>query len=269
MARIRTIKPEFWADEKLARMDAPTRLLFLALISMADDCGRLVDSVPQIASFVHPFYDEANDPETEFANVSREIRESLAKLTVSGRVARGSNSHGQKVIQIVNWKRHQRVDHPNLKSALAQIIGLKEVNAPLAKRSRKPREKFPSNSRTIPVPVPVPVPSSPDADAPATRDVGRDTWLTPYLELWTRQVGVVTPARLGKALSPVHHKYGPGDTLAGLQAYLDEPRPPDKPVKLEWFASDAARWIAEGRTPLQNPDGTLTARGERITRPDT
>lgn len=44
MARIRTIKPEFWSDEKLSPLAPIDRLTFLGLISMADDYGRVHDA---------------------------------------------------------------------------------------------------------------------------------------------------------------------------------------------------------------------------------
>lgn len=102
---------------------------------------------------------------------------------------------------------------------------------------------------------------SPDGDPPT-----KDTWLTPYHDLWTRRVGIIAPKRCATAIAPVRAQYGDAATLKGLTAYLDEPRNPDKPVKLEYFKTDAARWIREGQMP-PSIDGVLTARGERITRP--
>jgi hypothetical protein len=105
--RIRTIKPEFWGDEKLAPMDPLTRLVFLGLISMADDAGRLLDSVKLIDGVL-------------FAHTEDSAREPLANLARAGRITRGLTSSGQRIIQINGW-RHQKVDHPNLKSALPPI----------------------------------------------------------------------------------------------------------------------------------------------------
>ena len=109
MARIRSIKPEFWADEKLAPLDALTRLVFLGLISMADDTGRLVDNLKQIDAMIFPCTDETS-------------REALATLSRIGRIIRGKTANGQPVVQVANWQRHQRVDHPNLLAALPEII---------------------------------------------------------------------------------------------------------------------------------------------------
>jgi len=113
MARIRTIKPEFWQDEKLAPLPEIDRLVFLGLISMADDCGRLLDNVKVIDAFI-------------FAESSRTSRESLATLSRIGRVERGKTASGQRVIQIVNWTKHQRVDKPNNAAALPQIVAPSE-----------------------------------------------------------------------------------------------------------------------------------------------
>ena len=41
MARIRTIKPEFWEDEDVGRLSPMARLLFIGSWSLADDEGLL------------------------------------------------------------------------------------------------------------------------------------------------------------------------------------------------------------------------------------
>ena len=109
MARIRTIKPEFWQDEKLAPLDPLTRLVFLGLISQADDAGRLVDSVRLIDGLLFPMTDDT-------------CAEALVKLHDLGVIERGVTASGQRVIQIVNWDKHQKVEKPNLKSALDPIV---------------------------------------------------------------------------------------------------------------------------------------------------
>lgn len=110
MARIRTIKPEFWADEKLSHLGAMDRLVFLGLISMADDYGRLHDNVKIIDAFVFPNTDDT-------------VRESLANLSRMNRIRRGKSSQGMPVIEIVNWDKHQKVDKPQPKLALPPIAG--------------------------------------------------------------------------------------------------------------------------------------------------
>lgn len=100
MPRIRTIKPEFWGDEKLAPMRAIDRLVFLGLISLADDAGRLLDSVRAVDGFVFPESDDS-------------ASESLDRLAQNGRITRYVSASGQRLIQITNWKRHQQIQHPS------------------------------------------------------------------------------------------------------------------------------------------------------------
>jgi len=123
MARIRTIKPEFWCDEKLSPLNAIDRLTFLGLISMADDYGRVHDNMKVIDAFVFPNSDES-------------VRESVANLSRINRIRRGISSSGMAIIEIVNWERHQKVDKPQPKLALPAI------RDPLANRSRTGQELF-------------------------------------------------------------------------------------------------------------------------------
>jgi hypothetical protein len=100
MARIRTIKPEFWSDEKLSTFDPVTRLVFLGLISQADDAGRLVDNVKLLDGLLFPETDDS-------------CRAALDTLAAHSRVVRYTSASGQRLIQIANWDRHQRVDRPS------------------------------------------------------------------------------------------------------------------------------------------------------------
>jgi hypothetical protein len=55
MARIRTIKPEFWTDEALSECSPTSRLLFIATWNFADDYGNLEASVRQLKAQVFPY----------------------------------------------------------------------------------------------------------------------------------------------------------------------------------------------------------------------
>jgi hypothetical protein len=132
MARIRTIKPEFWQDEKLQPLTDTARLLFLGLISLADDTGRLVYNPKLIEALLF-------DPDGP--DRSRDVRESLATLSRIGRVVVGTTASGQRVLQIANWTKHQKVDKPNLAAALPEIVTTDEVTLI--------RETFANDSREI------------------------------------------------------------------------------------------------------------------------
>lgn len=130
MARIRTVKPEFWSDEKLAPLTPVDRLVFLGLISMADDFGRLLDNLKTIDAFVFPCTDDS-------------ARESLATLSRLGRIVRGMTASGQPVIQIPTWHRHQKVDKPSKRASLPELVSSQH----LSESSRDTRETVARLSR--------------------------------------------------------------------------------------------------------------------------
>ena len=55
MARIRSIKPEFWVDEKIAKLPKATALFFIALWNFADDQGIITDDPRQLSLWI-PIY---------------------------------------------------------------------------------------------------------------------------------------------------------------------------------------------------------------------
>lgn len=57
MARIRTIKPEFWEDEKIGKMPIPCRLFFIGCWNFADDFGVIKGNAALLKSQIFP-YDE-------------------------------------------------------------------------------------------------------------------------------------------------------------------------------------------------------------------
>lgn len=57
MARIRTIKPEFWEDEKIGRLPIPCRLFYIGCWNFADDFGCIKNNAALLKSQIFP-YDE-------------------------------------------------------------------------------------------------------------------------------------------------------------------------------------------------------------------
>lgn len=105
MARIRSIKPEFWKSEAIACHDFFTRLVFIGLWTYVDDNGVGVDNHRLITAELFPL-------EEDFAQTSRDLRDSLARLADAGRIRRYTVD-GKAYLAIVNWSEHQRVDRPN------------------------------------------------------------------------------------------------------------------------------------------------------------
>ncbi len=55
MARLRTIKPEFWTDDKIGECSPTARLLLIASLNFADDYGGLDRSSRQLKAQAFPY----------------------------------------------------------------------------------------------------------------------------------------------------------------------------------------------------------------------
>ena len=260
MARIRTIKPEFWSDEKMSPQSDEVRLLFLGLISMADDFGRLVDSGKQIEAFVWPYEDR-----------SGVVRDGLVNLSRMGRIRRGKSASGQPVIEISNWSKHQRVDKPNRKAALPEVVEVVDDTAfqePFANDSRIIRDSF----RTDLDQRPTTNDQRPGSEGPARARGARNRapapeWLEPALAIWTQRVGHITETKLRRALGPLVTKHGWAAVHAALEVYVspDEgPAAKGRDRRADWFAADFQRWHSVALEPLQDANGDLTPRARRL-----
>lgn len=93
MARIRTVKPEFFDDDVLAQMSMTARLLFVGLWTQADREGRVRDEPKRLRARLLP-YDEVDADRL------------LDELVAGGFIVR-YRSEGRPVLQVVNFLRHQ------------------------------------------------------------------------------------------------------------------------------------------------------------------
>ena len=98
MARIRTIKPDFWTNEKIMECKPLTRLLFIGMWNFADDYGRMAFAPSSIKAKVFP-----NDPFT-----AADIRDMLNELNALGLLLIYS-ADDKEYIEITGWD-HQRID---------------------------------------------------------------------------------------------------------------------------------------------------------------
>lgn len=104
MARIRSIKPEFWASESLGRLRGPegrqARLLFIALWNHAEDHGVCRAAPALLRSVAFPY-----DEDVTAADVSRW----LGMLDEGGFVLRYERN-GSSYLWICSFDEHQRID---------------------------------------------------------------------------------------------------------------------------------------------------------------
>jgi hypothetical protein len=98
------IDPSFWIDEKLGTCEPLARILFMGLISQADDEGRLNGHPALIKSLIFPYDHEVT---------TQNVEEWLILLAAAERrlILRYEVGH-QKYIAIPNFKKHQTINKP-------------------------------------------------------------------------------------------------------------------------------------------------------------
>ncbi len=100
MARIRSIKPEFWTSAQILECSPNARLMFIGIWNFADDCGRHPWSIKQIKAEIFP----AEEIEPKY------ILEWLEDLETNGLIKR-YRSDNKDYFYVTGWK-HQRIDKP-------------------------------------------------------------------------------------------------------------------------------------------------------------
>lgn len=253
MARIRTIKPEFWTDEKLAVLDTTTRLVYLGLISLADDYGRLVDNLKALDGQIFPFTDES-------------CADALETLATLQRIVRYTAKSGQNLIQIVRWSDHQKVNHPGKEiwpaptaEDLIKPAVTRPSSNPPEKRKRVKRESLASYQR--------PTTSTNDLRPTTVSDSGESgkvPWVAEGSDWWAANVGSISPPRFGKALSDAVKLHTWAKVFPALKCYAEDAKTKGKAPKPEWFAGDAVRWVEWAGMPATDENGDLTPRGKAI-----
>lgn len=141
MSRIRSIKPEFWSDQKVAQLSHSCAAFFIGLWNFCDDEGKCEDSPAQLALRMPIFRRE---------DISRWIKQLVAlgllqrgSLVAPDRLTSGSFTAQERLdsgspaawLRVTNWS-HQKIDRPRVpKIKLADITWISESD------SSKPRER--------------------------------------------------------------------------------------------------------------------------------
>ena len=103
MARIRTVKPEFWTSEQIVERSTTARLLFIGLWNFCDDAGRHPASCRRIKMEVFP--DDAFD----LSDIEAWVQELIdGELIVSYVVA------DKGFWQVTGWH-HQKIEKPTVR----------------------------------------------------------------------------------------------------------------------------------------------------------
>lgn len=100
MARIRSIKPEFWTNEKIIECSPITRLLFIGMWNFADDTGRLQFSPKTLKAQIFPADDIGNE----------DVARMIVELSTNGLLSVYYVDE-KGYLEITGWS-HQKIDRP-------------------------------------------------------------------------------------------------------------------------------------------------------------
>jgi hypothetical protein len=133
MARIRTIKPDYWTDEVVGECSTSARLLFIATWNFADDNGNLERSAKQLKAKAFP-YD------------SLDVEKLIVELLDAGLLV--EYQHDDKIfLHIKGFDKHQKIDRksaprcPVYEDSSSIPRGLGSVRE--GKRKSKGKEEIP------------------------------------------------------------------------------------------------------------------------------
>lgn len=101
MARIRSLKPSFWTDERVIGLSRDARLLCIGMISHADDAGRLLATPVRLAGDIFP----ADDLSTKQVLRWRDEIEQTGLIKVY-------KVRGVEYACFPKWRKHQRISKP-------------------------------------------------------------------------------------------------------------------------------------------------------------
>lgn len=101
MARIRTIKPDFFTSLTIAELTPEQRLTFIGLWTHADDAGRCVDDARLIKAAIWPIDDRT----------AADVEIDLKALTELSLITRYTLNR-KRYLAVTNWDEHQRINRP-------------------------------------------------------------------------------------------------------------------------------------------------------------
>ena len=118
MAKIRSIKPSFWEDEKIGSLPVEARLLYIGTWSFADDNGVLRGSPAYLRSQIFP-YDETV--------TAADVRRWVSTLVAGGMVV-PFTYNGERYLVVRRFRDHQKIDA----RYATELVPSAEVDAVLA-----------------------------------------------------------------------------------------------------------------------------------------
>jgi hypothetical protein len=129
MARIRTIKPDFFVSDTVSALPLRARLTWIGLWTHCDDHGRCRDNTKLIKAAVWPLDDVS----------IRDIEIDLNTLADRGLIYRYVVD-GKNYLAVTSWAEHQKVDRPS-KSTIPSPEDTRDTLASPSRHTRAGRDR--------------------------------------------------------------------------------------------------------------------------------
>jgi hypothetical protein len=240
MARIRTIKPEFWDSPGTACASYQTRLFFIAMWNWADDWGIGLASPKQLIAFAFPNDDDVTAK--DFPTLAKEVANcfDVTFYEVAGR----------QYYAIPSWDLHQRTErkakrtNPGPELAETRLFTGNEVVA----------KDFPTLTKEVPA-------WEREREREREREEGKgkelhvqahDTFFETFWTVWPKRVGKGDAERAWKKAVK---KVAPELIVAAATDYARSPYLPERqfiPLPSTWLNGE--RWADD----LPQPSVTVT-----------
>lgn len=118
MARIRSIKPEFWTSEQIMSCAPLARLLFIGLWNFCDDRGHFPFAPRQIKALLFPSDEE----------IGTDTVEGLVQQLLSTGLLRMYAADGKEYLEVTGWH-HQKIDRPQKPKYPLPLVSEQSSNA--------------------------------------------------------------------------------------------------------------------------------------------
>ena len=135
MARIRTVKPEFWTSEQIAECSPMARLLFIGIWSFSDDRGIHPASVKRLKMEVFPSDSITDD----------DLQTMVGELEAAGLLS-SYHALGKDYWHVTGWSKHQKIDKPTYRHPEPSAVDKRSEPPPQSENSTPPRRKVGDNA---------------------------------------------------------------------------------------------------------------------------
>lgn len=217
MARIRTVKPDFFSSRTTARLSYGARLTFIGLWTNCDDEGRCLAETRLLKAAIWPLDDEV----TPDCLLSWTAELAACRLIVCYQAG------ADNLIQVRNWKEHQRINRPKASKypapTQADMDRENSVTAwsltnqcrggdPSVQEGNREQGREQGTGKAVAVHGVTAGTNGTNAEPPPRKTASgkpdrAPSWVGEAHELYAAAIGLVPHGRLGKALKPAVDAY--------------------------------------------------------------